>query len=105
MAYCPKCKAEMDSHDIACPACGYDFPQAENPKAPKEGLLYSQAANIILVIAAVLCIIGSFFSIIITCINLIQFEIENLFACLAATILLLALTIVFVRALSMNENQ
>lgn len=63
MAFCPKCKAEMELNAVRCDACGYDFPPASVDN--KRGLAYSPLADLALVVgclvaglSAILALVG-----------------------------------------------
>jgi hypothetical protein len=60
MAYCPKCKGEMDSAALACPHCGYNFPDPSSAAAPrKTGFAYSPLADLALLVCMIAAVIGA----------------------------------------------
>lgn len=75
MAYCPKCNAEMNANDVACPQCGYDFPntQAEAEARQRwEGLAYSPLADIALLVSMIAAVLGCCGAIVFTIIAMLQ---------------------------------
>ncbi len=65
MAYCPKCKAEMDTTAIECPHCGYDFSESHEKEPDPTGFAYSRLAEIALVVASLTagfgCVLSAYF--------------------------------------------
>ena len=43
MAFCPQCKAEIDTMATKCPSCGFNFGESDaTPKAAASGYLFSR---------------------------------------------------------------
>jgi uncharacterized paraquat-inducible protein A len=56
MSRCPKCGGEMAARDVACPHCGYDFPEMPAQRAP--GFAYSGLAYLVLAVGIVAVALG-----------------------------------------------
>jgi len=64
MAFCPECKGSMGPTEVACPHCGYDFPDVQNPIPQRTGFAYSGLADAALLastISAGLGCVGAIF--------------------------------------------
>lgn len=60
MAFCPECKGEMPGTAIACPHCGYDFPDTKSAAAnARTGFAYSPLADLALVVSMVAAVLGA----------------------------------------------
>ena len=70
MAFCPKCRGEMSTTDVACPHCGYDFPMPPAKKRMEDSPL-ADAALITGTVAAGLLSLGAVFQIVVAVMELV----------------------------------
>ena len=68
MAFCPKCKGTMDTTEIVCPHCGFDFPPTSDwqPNDSRDSFVWSPLAEMALTISSVAAVFGAFGSVIIS---------------------------------------
>ena len=61
MAYCPKCRGEMQATDPACPHCGYDYVVTAAPtSSAREGFAFSPLADLALIVSSIAAALGAF---------------------------------------------
>ena len=58
MAICMHCKEEIPAFTIVCPHCDYDFLDKKTPK-PEQGIEYSWAADMALMVGAIVSALGA----------------------------------------------
>ena len=95
MAVCPKCSAAMGAMDVACPACGYDFP--EDPVPRREGFAYSSFADVALIISMVAAGLGCAAALFFAVVSLLMGSFRDSFVGFIAFFGQLGMLIVFMR--------
>lgn len=99
MAFCPKCKGEMETTAIVCPHCGYDFPSTDTRIHPdKQGLAYTTLADFALIISTAVAGFGCVMALLLSVLALFHWEFLNgLVLFPMAFILQLGMLVVFLR--------
>ena len=102
MSCCPKCNSEIGSKEKRCSTCGYDISAPIDEPHNKIRLAYTEMADVILAISAVVCLIASGFFTIGLMVNLLHSHYPELLQFAFAALISLALSITFTRTISVK---
>lgn len=99
MAYCPKCRGEMDATAPACPHCKYDFVVTAVPaSSAREGFAFSPLADLALIVSSIAAALGAFVAAYFTIAMLVTGDwYQGLVTGPLAFFLLLGMLVVFLR--------
>lgn len=98
MAFCPKCRGEIETNATVCAHCGYDFPSDPPAQFRAPAFAYSPLADIALLVSSIAAGLGCLVSLIVV---VGSFFTGNLFSALIvgpiAFLLQLGMLVVFLR--------